>query len=508
MTDIKLSNWRLELPPYPISVELINLNELAKIESGKQEDISLLTVSDLHTRNRPLGFHELITRVLGLEINLTHLDWLMLLRQHCRWGDLPNDKSASVRVAILHASRDLQWLKDRILWDAVLDWGNPERHKSLAFPLREALEKMPSSEFQERWGFAGEVANLYLAQDWRQLSRLCLSTLNPPAELLKSIRLPSNLSANQDVLSMCPHAYIQITAVEDLHAVWIVDCLKSMTLMQEKDAVNLLLEEASNEALRLEQLTNWLTHRYGPHAKDSRWSQLTSRAKLRLQSMVGLATYKDFCKIVDKVLTSIPADSNSSKQLQARRAFWSNYSDRFERLIVFLPQASARLIGIDGQSIDIRIMPGEDCLDSTDICLFDFGNYFVAEFFRGPVSETRLFDRSHNRWIENLFTTIDQPALQCFRCYNDSEAHDHRYLWQISCERWLHSHGIKPNDGLTRFANRDGTYLYSLERGLPPVSSAKLQNRQNQIEEWKIQLSRLEHLAGLNCCGRFNIRES
>ena len=496
--------WTIDLPPPPTAVELIHLSRLSKGGLSEQSAREVPPNSDHIKSKKILNFNQLMTRVLSKDASLSQLDWLIVLRCHRCWDELPADQSAVLVEAVIHASKDFGWLKSRLLWTAVFDWGNLLTGRiALVVPLRKALESMPSSKLKEQWGFAGEIASYILGQNWKKLGGLCLQSLELPSQLLARNRLPGNITINRDILNATPLTYIDESENGDKQASWMIDCLQSMTQMQEANAVILLLEEADDKTLRQDYLIAWLKQRYGPHAQDTRWSLLSSRAKSRIQALVGLATYNDFCRIADRVIRSVALDDGSRKRIQSRTAFWSNYSDRFERLIVFLPRSTAGMIGIVSQSLDMRTLT-DNGSEETEICLFDFGSFYVAEFFRGSASETRLFARNCNKWVEALFANLEQPSIQCFRCQSNSESHDHTFLWQNSCERWLHSHGIKPNEGLTSFAGKDRSYKYSIEAGLPPPKSVELAERQSQLPGWRNKLERLQNAASNGCCGRFS----
>jgi len=81
-----------------------------------------------------------------------------------------------------------------------------------------------------------------------------------------------------------------------------------------------------------------------------------------------------------------------SNQLRRRRDFWANYSNRFERLRILLPRTSQIAIGYQIQD-DVDLLE-DDGSDRTEVCIFDFGEWFVVEFFRGRGSETRLFPKN------------------------------------------------------------------------------------------------------------------
>ncbi len=123
----------------------------------------------------------------------------------------------------------------------------------------------------------------------------------------------------------------------------------------------------------------------------------------------------------------------------------------------------------------------EDGSDITEVCIFDFGEWLVVEFFRGRGSETRLFPNNH-RNQQVLFGNSNLSAKRIR--YLGGEAHDHKYLWQVLCREWLQEKGIQPNPG-------------TLPGGKPTPD--KFRQRQNKLEQWNHEIEQLEQEAKHYC---------
>ncbi len=129
------------------------------------------------------------------------------------------------------------------------------------------------------------------------------------------------------------------------------------------------------------------------------------------------------------------------------------------------------------------------------MCIFDFGNWFVVEFFRGRLSETRLFLRTTQ--IEQLLFDSAKISLKRIR-HLGGEVHDHVFCWQGSCEKWLRSreNGILPNEGTQYFQGLPKAFsIYDPKTGLPKPSWKDQQQREEQLISWKRVIAKLEQEA-------------
>lgn len=166
-------------------------------------------------------------------------------------------------------------------------------------------------------------------------------------------------------------------------------------------------------------------------------------------------------------------------QLSRRSKFWSFYSDRFERIRILLPPKTFNTIENQIKR-DVDILK-DDGSDPTEICIFDFGDWFVVEFFRGKGSEIRLFpNNSKNKQI--LFGQ-HQLSVKQIRCLG-GDTHDHVYLWQYYCRQWLENKRIFPNPGTQPYPN---------------PTEYELRERQKKLQYWESDIRRLEEEAKRYC---------
>ena len=338
------------------------------------------------------------------------------------------------------------------------------------------------------------------------LAQLSLSEQLTPKQLFITAQLPSNLSIINDVLEYVVTAFSQ-SIPQQYQVIWLVKCLEEMTIAQEVSAVETLLKSVSAEVGgQFQNLVQWLQNNYGSRSSNSRWNRLSTEAKSALRQWFGAANYRDFQRLVDLIASRFPdsdgKEHHEKNQLLSRKYFWEQYSDRFERIRILLPQSSVDVVGNQLlQDIDIIQNDGSD---ETEVCIFDFGEYFVVEFFRGGGSETRLFNRHQYPNIEQELFASSQLSVKRLRRLG-GEKHDHVYLWQVYCERWLYQRGILPNEGTTHFKRRnkdnpDRPFLdrYNPQTGILSLhdpEGKKRQTREQKLIRWRREIERLEQEA-------------
>jgi len=238
---------------------------------------------------------------------------------------------------------------------------------------------------------------------------------------------------------------------------WLIKCLdQEMDIIgKQAKAIEIILAKVRKEdGGQYPELVKWLKQNY---QKGERAKHLTEKARRNLRDWIGAVNFADFEKLVNIILYGefingdlsintnkfLPRGSNERK-LRSRKDFWSNYSDRFEQIRIFIPESSRKKIG-DALYNDVTTIQA-----ITEICIFDFDKLFVVEFFRGKGkdSEMRLFrDEEHTRQI--LFNS---PLLSVkdIRDLGGEEKY-HTGEWQKECERTLAKYGIYPNDELSEF---------------------------------------------------------
>lgn len=215
-----------------------------------------------------------------------------------------------------------------------------------------------------------------------------------------------------------------------------------------------------------------------------------------MRKWLGAVSYQDFQRLVSLILNQshiieqLDIQEFQQKRLKSRSKFWSNYSDRFERIRILLPQSSVNILNNDLNNQDISVLL-EDGSDLTEICIFDFGNWFLVEFFRGNGSETRMFPKNVETEKQLFNSDLSIKKLRYLGLNNP--IHDHEYIWQYFCEQWLRNKNILPNQGTEYFKGLPYRYSkYNQQTGLPKPSSEDLSKRKYKVERWKQTMFVLE----------------
>ncbi|MEH2395209.1 MAG: EH signature domain-containing protein [Nostoc sp.] len=258
---------------------------------------------------------------------------------------------------------------------------------------------------------------------------------------------------------------------------WLLSCLDEMSDSQQIKAVNHLLTKVSNDiASNHSLLVDWLRNNY---RNGENWYKLSDPARQRLREWIGGINYTDFQRLVNLILNKLDLQDFESNRLCRRRDFWADYSNRFERLRILLPKTSQIAIGYQIQG-DVDLLE-DDSSDCKEVCIFDFGEWFVVEFFRGRGSETRLFPKNpRNQQILFGESTLSVKRIRCL----GGDKHDHEFLWQIFSRIWLANNGILPNPNAQPSRN---------------PTAEQLQQRENRLERWKREIERLEREAKVYC---------
>jgi hypothetical protein len=333
------------------------------------------------------------------------------------------------------------------------------------------------------------------------VAKLSLCKNLTPKDLFKIAQLPTNLSIINDALEYVVTAFSERLNPTQEEAIWLLNCFEIMTVEQEISAVETLLKKVSAEVGgQFNNLVQWLHNNYSPRVTVSQWSRLSTEAKSALRQWLGAANYRDFQKLVEIILKRLPLQNWEKNQLDSRKYFWEQYSDRFERIRILLPQSSVNVVGNQIQQDDVI---KDDGSEETEVCIFDFGDWFVVEFFRGSGSETRIFKRDQYPNLEQELFECSQLSVKRLRAFG-GKVHDHKYLWQIDCEKWLRERGILPNAGTSHFKRRNKNNpnqpyrdRYNPNTGLPlhDPDGDKRRTRTRDLMRWRRDIEQLEREA-------------
>ena len=418
--------------------------------------------------------------------NVTLLEWIHCLFYKQKWDSENIDRSEVTSIAIWKAAEQNTWLKQRLFWNLVLYHGGKinfaeSLSKTISFYIPQNLDikKIKVIRILKKINFINELGNF------------CYQENLTPNELFIINKLPRVDIIVNKTLDNIVNIFSSHTNLNREQYLWLIKCLDEMDGGQQLESIEKLLIKVDPElGTKYPELINWLRKYYGSTVANSRWNELSPEAKTAMRKWLGAVSYQDFQRLVNLILDRVHLAEHEHRRLKSRSGFWSNYSDRFERIRILLPQSSVNILGSYLNHQDVEILQ-EDGSDPTEVCIFDFGAWFVVEFFRGNGSETRLFARDA-KTEQQLFNS--QLSIKKLRCLGlHKPIHDHVFCWQYYCERWLKQHNILPNQGTTYFKGIPNRYSrYSEQTGLVEPTFSNKEQRDRKLKYWKEAIAILE----------------
>ncbi|WRH67118.1 MAG: EH signature domain-containing protein [Planktothrix sp. GU0601_MAG3] len=343
---------------------------------------------------KPRTFEEISKDIENNQIDkITNLEWLYLVY-------FKSDNNLKLCQLIWNIAKQKPWLKNRLLWNLVLYYG--DEGKQTKRIISESLVNSFSVDFLDQADFQ-DLVTLKIIESLKKapadLAKLSLTFKITPKDLLKTYQLPHWIKKAEDALTTVAEVFVSSRDIQ--YETWLINCLEEMPSQQQIKATDYLLTNISAEiAGDLPNLVEWVKLNFKPQNSNSKWHQLSGKAKEALRKWIGAVNYNDFQNIVELLLeknNELNILDWEQNQWRSRKSFWANYSDRFERIRILLPQKSINALGqYLPKNVDLLIEDGSD----TEVCIFDFGDCFIVEFFRGGDSETRLFNSSQNPKIE------------------------------------------------------------------------------------------------------------
>ncbi|MDJ0682264.1 MAG: EH signature domain-containing protein [Xenococcaceae cyanobacterium MO_167.B52] len=484
---------KIHLPPLP----KVNANVLMQLAENNEN-------SSLKPPSLPVGvpkskivsrsnLDEIIQDIENGRIkNITVLEWIYCLYNKDKWDAKNPDKSISTSEAIWKVAEQNLWLKQRLFWNLVL---HLEFDNTVASSLASSYNIFFPQDSLDR-GRLAIIKALKTKYPINDFIKLCWSELLTPSQLLIKYQLPTKISLTEASYDYVVPQFSTSDNINPQQIKWLLNSLKQMSREQQVKAVEYLLTQVNQHiGAEYPELINWLRQHYGSAVANSRWNELSSEAKAGMRKWLGAVSYQDFRKLVQFIIERLYLEEWEQRRLRNRSKFWSNYSDRFERIRILLPSSSVDVLGnhLNHQDVGILI---DDGSDTTEVCIFDFGDWFVIEFFRGNGSESSMVKKEPV--IEQLLFH-SQLSVKRLRCLG-SEIHDHEVCWQYSCEKWLRQKNIFPNEGIKCFQGLSFDIgKYHPEIGLPKPSAQILQKRKYKVERWKQDIIRLEREAQIYC---------
>ncbi len=470
--------------------------------------------SSITSKSIPEQFIELANQLLDREIALptvdrvleaikqnkahevTKLEWIYCIHAKEKWDEENSHISRETSGLIWKVAIDNEWLRHQLLWRLALYYGNNQNElaKSLAKTC-EILINSPSVNHL----LIVKIIQAVISNDCiLKLAKIACEQNLTRKELLNKIQneLPIWIPQFDKFTEYISPYFCIITSPNQQQVNWLLRCFDQMSEEIQVKAINHLLVNVSKEvASSHPQLVEWVRNNY---RNNQKWNRLSEKAKEKLREWIGAVNYADFQHLVNLILPNISVEKEQ-RQLKARQGFWENYSNSLQQLRILLPQNSYNVIKNKlRENIQIDKLQ-EDGSETTEVCIFDFGEWLVAEFFRGKGSETRLFT-NNDKNKEMLFY---KPELSVKRIRAlGGEVHDHVLCWQWNCEKSLRQrqNKISPNEGTQYFIGLRQQYgKYDFHSGLPNPSLSKQQERESQFNNWRKTISQLEKEAKDYC---------
>ncbi len=410
----------------------------------------------------------------GKADQVSKLDWVYCIHAKAQWDQQNIDRSWKTSAAIWKVAIYNSWLQHQLLWRLAVYYSG-QQEQVLAQSLAESFNIFANSDLVSHLLPVEIIRALRSTQAGIKLAKIACEHRVNRTELLNTIRedLPVWIPLFSKFIEDITHYFTTINYPNKQQVRWLLSCLDEMSDSQQIKAINHLLTNVSNDiATNHSLLIDWLRNNY---RNGEKWYKLSDPARQRLREWIGGINYDDFQKLVNLIFNRLDLQDFESNRLCRRRDFWADYSNRFERLRILLPKTSQIAIGYQIQG-DVDLLE-DDGSDPTEACIFDFGEWFIVEFFRGRGSETRLFPKNSRN--EQIFFGESTLSVKRIRCLS-GDKHDHEFLWQFFCRQWLANKGINPNPGTEPYKN---------------PTADRLQQRENRLEQWKREIEYLEREA-------------
>jgi EH_Signature domain len=422
--------------------------------------------------------------------NITPLEWTYCLWAKAEWDNKNPDRSREVSQAIWLLAQHNARLKQQLLWRLALHYSHQLENSvsSNAPALDRALVECFADFANTATGTDALPVQIIkiLTRDLPdyELAKLSWQYLKTPVELLGKAQLPASIPV---VDRAGPHlaGIFAKNQVCDLSGIeWLIRCLKEMPPAPQLAAVEELLVKISSDILKNQRpkLVEWLRDEYYPKLQ-----LLSPPAQESLKRWIGQLNYSYFQKTIDLVARMLRPSDAEIKQLEERRDFWANYSDRLLRVRLLLPPSSASAIGYQ-LPFDVDILP-EDGAPPTEVCIFQLEGYCAIEFFRGTGAEIRLIKRSKES--DRLLFVKKELSIKRIRKLG-GEVHDRVFMWQSSCEKWLKQKKIMPNQETKSFQGMSQYYgKYDATNGLRMPEPQEQKEREVLLKKWQKEMESL-----------------
>ncbi len=484
---------QLQLPPNPPQWEPTKLKLASERTSNNL--VSNLNIGKTKI-TLPRSVDEIITDIQnGQDDCITQLEWVYCLYAKNEWDRKHPDLGKQTSQLIWQVATHDYWLKSRLFWHLALHYSKftpIAKFKQLSLIPSSLVETFP--EFAMRVtgndGLPVQLIRTLSQKDAAQnLAKISWQYLRTPQEILETANLPNSIFQATIALDYIAGIFAKNQLSNRQEVEWLLRCFQQMSSQQQIASVEELLAQVSSQIVnRLSKIVEWLQQQYSPIHNESKWHQLSDSAKTILSQWIGTINYSYFQTLIDLLIRMLELPEEERQQLEERRDFWANYSDRIQKIRLILPQSSLDNLGYQ---LQMAVDPlAEDHSEPTEICIFDLGNYFVVEFLRGTGKEARLLPRHPN--IELMLFGPSQLSVKRLRQLG-GEICDRVSYWQPNCEKLLRENKIYPNSGVNYFfglPKQQGKY--DSNNGLSLPSPKEQKERDAKLKQWHREMEKLE----------------
>ncbi|MBP8019888.1 MAG: hypothetical protein KAY83_00885 [Agitococcus sp.] len=353
----------------------------------------------------------------------------------------------------------------------IYDWPNKEQIKAIVCFIKEDKRGLAELAVRENKSLVDYVRKLNL------LSRLAILDHALPYWVLAWAHLAPK--KRRDFALAAP--FERVLASMDFER-----CIETAKVILDDDMLTKKL--ANDEEWPL--LEQW----FARQNKDILWrSALTEKQRQCLGVWLNTAKFKDFRRWSKMIIDALPrllsyeeaeyADRQANN-LSRRTVFWQNFQNQFKQVRFLLPANTLEeLKALDENLVvgsNIGILNSHDA--SCELGIFHIGDYCIVEFFRGRLTELRIF--SAFEYLETLMT--GEWSVASLRALPCEWLSDHGYCWQNEITFVLDKgFGIKADNPHHVMLGDDFWYSY---RGKWCLELDKEKERKASLESWQRHL--------------------
>ncbi|EOX4938276.1 hypothetical protein ACER1F_001885 [Vibrio alginolyticus] len=449
----------------------------------------------------PKTIKQIIELVRAGRTNTIHIfEWLDAIENQNQWNNLDVSEKQMACIAVWTGIGSHSTLGDIAMFKLGLSLD--DKPSSVVADLVDSIE---IARTVPNWNeFDALKLDWLLAlksQQYQSMVEMCYQVNRSVASYIKLLRLPQASSyqrlVEQKILNVIPKT--DLSTNDDL---WLISNFYALKTTQQR------VQFCSNLISHLamfsfgEQCHDVIEQHCLPNTSDSFWTSLTQSERSILKKKFNLTGYFDLYAI-SSALYSDHAESELGlteyevRQIRSRSKFWSNYSTRFDRVRVLLPETSYHFVDSHNGGVPdyVTKISGRDT-EVIEVYVFEIEDIIVVEFLRGELGETRIF--KNNDWhAKQLFDSSDLTIAD-IRAMTQLDVHDHLACWQFFCEKLLRTKfQIIPNKDTTKFKGLSRELgLFNVESGLPKPSLEHLDTRKKHLEVWVENFWKIENATG------------